>query len=124
MAEFSQSKAKKVMEEYLISHYDLSHTLELNNSDGGLGYGKEVFDEIAPPVRLCIVRGLWRRDCSNVTFMQECLDIPQSTVSQHLGKLRQAGIIQGERNGLEICYSLKDPLIEEILKIMFEENKA
>ena len=46
VAEFSQSKAKKVMEEYLISHYDLSHTLVLSNSDGGLGYGKEVFDEI------------------------------------------------------------------------------
>ncbi len=79
---------------------------------------------IAHPVWLCIVRGLWRRGCSNVTFMQECLDIPQSTVSQHLGKLRQAGIIQGERNGLEICYSLKDPLIEEILKIMFEEKNV
>ncbi len=79
---------------------------------------------IAHPVRLCIVRGLWRRGCCNVTFMQECLDIPQSTVSQHLGKLRQAGIIQGERNGLEICYSLKDPLIEEILKIMFEEKNV
>ena len=73
---------------------------------------------IAHPVRLCIVRGLWRRGCCNVTFMQECLDIPQSTVSQHLGKLRQAGI------GLEICYSLKDPLIEEILKIMFEEKNV
>ncbi len=46
VAEFSQSKAKKVMEEYLLSHYDLSHTLVLSNSDGGLGYGKEVFDEI------------------------------------------------------------------------------
>ena len=79
---------------------------------------------IAHPVRLCIVRGLWRRGCCNVTFMQECLDIPQSTVSQHLGKLRQAGIIQGERNGLEICYSLKDPLIEKILKIMFEEKNV
>jgi len=77
---------------------------------------------IAHPVRLCIVRGLWRKGCCNVTFMQECLGVPQSTVSQHLGKLRQAGIIEGQRQGLEICYSLKDPLVEKILAIMFEEE--
>ena len=34
------------MEEYFASHYDLSHTLVLSSSDGGSGYGKEVFDEI------------------------------------------------------------------------------
>ena len=54
--------------------------------------------------------------------MQDCLEVPQSTVSQHLGKLRQAGIIEGQRQGLEICYSLKDPLVEKILALMFEDE--
>ena len=36
--------------------------------------------------------------------MQTCLDIPQSTVSQHIQKLKAAGIIEGDRTGLEINY--------------------
>lgn len=63
----------------------------------------EILKAISHPVRLCIVKGLMENQC-NVTKMQECLDLPQSTVSQHLAKLKAAGIIQGERNGLEICY--------------------
>lgn len=46
VAEFSHKAAKEAMEEYLASHYDLSHTLVLSNSDGGSGYGEEVFEEI------------------------------------------------------------------------------
>lgn len=57
------------------------------------------------PVRLCIVRGLLKQSC-NVTKIQECIGLPQSTISQHLGVLRSMGIIQGKRRGIEIIYSL------------------
>ena len=83
----------------------------------------ELLKVIAHPVRLCIARGLWRSGSCNVSHMQCCLEVPQSTVSQHLGKLRQAGIIQGDRQGLEICYSLKDKRVEKILEILFAEDK-
>ncbi|MEM5769681.1 MAG: metalloregulator ArsR/SmtB family transcription factor, partial [Bacillota bacterium] len=63
----------------------------------------EILKVLAHPVRLCIVRGLMDNQC-NVTKMQECLALPQSTVSQHLARLKSAGIIEGERTGLEICY--------------------
>ncbi len=56
------------------------------------------------PARLCIVHGLLRNEGCNVTYMQSCLNIPQSTVSQHLAKLKAAGIIEGKREGLEIKY--------------------
>lgn len=79
----------------------------------------ELLKVIAHPVRLCIVRGLWRSGGCNVTHMQCCMEVPQSTVSQHLGKLRQAGIIQGERNGLEITYRLKDERVKAILSCLF-----
>ena len=38
--------AEGMIREYLIHTYDLSSTLVLSNSDGGPGYGKEVFDRI------------------------------------------------------------------------------
>ncbi len=79
----------------------------------------EMLKAIAHPVRLCIVRRLWREGTCNVTHMQECMDMPQSTISQQLGKLRQAGIIEGDRQGLEVRYSLKDDNVRKILEILF-----
>lgn len=75
---------------------------------------------LAHPRRLCIVHGLMENNC-NVTKIQECLGLPQSTVSQHLAKLKAAGIIEGSRNGLEICYSVVDEEIKEVVKILTKE---
>ena len=83
----------------------------------------EVLKALAHPVRLCIARGLWRNGSCNVTHMQNCLEAPQSTVSQHVGKLRQAGIIEGQRKGLEITYSIKDKRIEKLLSCLFSTEE-
>jgi DNA-binding transcriptional ArsR family regulator len=77
----------------------------------------EKLKALAHPLRLCIVKGLINDKC-NVTKIQECLDIPQSTVSQHLSKLKAAGIIAGERNGIEVCYRVIDKEAMEIIRIM------
>ena len=82
----------------------------------------EFLKVLAHPVRLCIVRGLMKKDSCNVSFMKECLDMPQSTISQHLQKLRSVGIIEGERNGLEVNYKIKDKKVEEIIKILLDMN--
>ncbi|WHH57454.1 metalloregulator ArsR/SmtB family transcription factor [Petroclostridium sp. X23] len=79
----------------------------------------EILKALAHPVRLCIVKGLIENQC-NVTKMQECLNLPQSTISQHLGKLKAAGIIEGERNGLEICYKVINEDVRKIMKVLFE----
>lgn len=63
-----------------------------------------------------------KKNSCNVSFMQECLDMPQSTISQHLQKLRSVGIIEGERNGLEVNYKIKDKKVEEIIKILLDMN--
>lgn len=81
----------------------------------------EFLKVLAHPVRLCIVRGLMQKDSCNVSFMQDCLGMPQSTISQHLQKLRSVGIIEGERNGLEINYKIKDKRVEDIIKVLLGE---
>ncbi len=78
----------------------------------------EKLKAIAHPYRLCIIKGLMDKAC-NVTGIQECLNIPQSTVSQHLAKLKAAGIIEGRRCGLEICYSVIDEEIKDIIRSLF-----
>jgi len=39
-------------------------------------------------------------------------------VKRYLAKLKVAGIIEGNRKGLEICYSVVDEEIKEIVKIL------
>lgn len=81
----------------------------------------EILKALAHPVRLCIVRGLIKKGSCNVSYMQECLDLPQSTVSQHLQKLRTLGILEADRNGLEISYSIKDERVKAVIAIFLAE---
>ncbi|WP_341350036.1 MULTISPECIES: metalloregulator ArsR/SmtB family transcription factor [Caloramator] len=78
-----------------------------------------MFKILGNPIRVSILICLLKGN-SNVTKIQKCLDLPQSTVSQQLGILKGAGIIEGNRNGLEIIYSIVDQKVVEILKSMFD----
>ncbi|AYD40361.1 ArsR family transcriptional regulator [Clostridium fermenticellae] len=79
----------------------------------------EILKVLAHPIRLCIVKGLLEKGECNVSYMQDCLGIPQSTLSQHIQKLRTAKIIEGKRNGLEIHYKICNPLVVKLLKVLF-----
>ena len=83
----------------------------------------EILKVLAHPVRLCIVKGLIEKGECNVTYMQTCLDTPQSTTSQHLQKLRSAGIVEGKRNGLEINYKICNDKVYDLIKTLFMDNK-
>lgn len=73
------------------------------------------------PARLCIVDGLLNNEGCNVSYMQSCLNIPQSTVSQHLAKLKAAGIIEGRREGLEIKYKVVNEMAIELINTMYKK---
>ena len=77
----------------------------------------EIFKALANPQRLCIAKGLIDNEC-NVKKITKCMSLPQSTASQHISKLKAAGIISGERNGNEICYKVVDERIKKILDIL------
>ena len=83
----------------------------------------ELMKILAHPVRICIVKGLLEKGECNVTYMQECLDTPQSTVSQHVQKLKAAGVIEGRRKGLEIYYKVTDKKAAELIMLLLQEKK-
>lgn len=93
--------------------------MELNYKE--LEEVSEVLKAMAHPVRLCMVRGLLQNGKCNVTSMQNRLNLPQSTVSQHIQKLKQAGIIEGERSGLEINYSISEGRIKNLIMAIIHE---
>ncbi|HMA58832.1 MAG TPA: metalloregulator ArsR/SmtB family transcription factor [Halanaerobiales bacterium] len=82
----------------------------------------KILKAISHPIRLCVVKGLMESEGYNVTKMQSCLDIPQSTLSQHLTKLKDLNIIEGERNGVEIKYYVKNDEVKKIINTIFEEK--
>jgi DNA-binding transcriptional ArsR family regulator len=79
----------------------------------------ELLKAIAHPVRLCIVRGLLEQGECNVNKIQACLQLPQSTISQHLSKLRDIGIIKGNRHGVEIFYQVVNEDLKKVVKALF-----
>lgn len=50
-AGYDRNQVVRQMKNYLKGHYELSECLVLSNSDGGSGYGKGIFDEIAEGCR-------------------------------------------------------------------------
>lgn len=81
----------------------------------------EILKALAHPVRLCIIHGLIGCNGCNVSHIQNCLGMPQSTISQHLAKLRNSGIIVGERNGLEITYRVDNPKVKAIINAILHK---
>lgn len=80
----------------------------------------ELLKTLGHPIRLCIVKGLIEQGENNVSYMQECLDVPQSTLSQHLAKLRASHIIEYERKGTEIYYSVKNKEVIDLIRVLFD----
>lgn len=93
--------------------------MEHTNDFETLASKAELLKAIAHPVRLCIVRRLMEQGECNVNKMQDCLKIPQSTISQHLGKLRDLGIIKGNRQGVEIYYQVINEDVQNVVKALF-----
>ncbi len=77
----------------------------------------EILKVLGHPIRLKIVAGLCTQEC-NVKHIWECLGLPQATVSQHLALLKNKGIIEGKREGVEVHYSVVHPLAIKIIQIL------
>jgi ArsR family transcriptional regulator len=80
----------------------------------------EVLKALAHPIRLQIIEaitGLSEDGCS-VSRIQKKLSIPQSTISQHLQILKNKGLIDGERKGVEICYRVVEKRVREVMRIL------
>ena len=73
-----------------------------------------VFKALGHPTRLFLVQELAASE-RNVSDLTEQVGADISTVSQHLSVLRQAGIVQAEKRGSSVTYSLRVPCVIEFL---------
>lgn len=74
----------------------------------------DVLKALGHPVRLKIVQELKSLDSCCCADMCDCFSQSQSTISQHLSVLKDAGIINSERNGNKSCFTLNHDALKEI----------
>lgn len=85
--------------------------------DGDDLWLSEACRALGHPARVKIVRELAHREyvCGDIVDM---VPLSQSTVSQHLRVLRQAGLIQGQVEGPRVCYRLDTDSIRRLGGLM------
>jgi ArsR family transcriptional regulator len=75
----------------------------------------ELLQVISPPARLEILLIVGAGEAC-VCYLESRLGYRQAYISQHLMALRQAGLIEAQREGKYIFYKLVDPKILPIIK--------
>ncbi len=86
-----------------------------NPSSDTFDRAARVLKALSHRLRLKLVCGLRSEPCTQ-TFIAGKLDLPQSTVAQHLKVLRLEGLIKEEKRGVEVVFSLaSDPEVTRIL---------
>ena len=75
-----------------------------------------LFHSLSDRTRLRIVQRLAASEV-RVTDLVAELELPQSTVSKHLGCLRECGLVSGRPEGRQVFYSLARPELFELLAV-------
>jgi predicted transcriptional regulator len=61
---------------------------------------------LAHPARIAILQLLVRKQACVCGSIVEEVGLAQSTISQHLKELKEAGIVQGTIDGTNVCYCI------------------
>lgn len=79
------------------------------------------------PARIAILEILLKRNTCICNDLVDELPLSQSTISQHLRELKDAGIIKGEIEGTSVCYCIDEKVWKEAQKAfnkMFDSFKS
>lgn len=63
---------------------------------------------LAHPARIAILQVLIKKQSCICGDIVEELPLSQSTVSQHLKELKEAGLIKGDIDGVKVCYCIDE----------------
>src|SRR5437899_4874592 len=79
-----------------------------------------IFQALAHPTRIAIIELLRDEGEVAVSRIQDVLGLEQANASQHLAVLRSKQIVVGRKDGNQVFYSLRDPILGGILDLMRE----
>lgn len=82
---------------------------------------------LAHPARIAIIQHLLSSEsCINSDLVEE-LGLAQATISQHLRELKEIGLIQGNIDGVRMCYCIDSEKWNEMkskLNLLFDQFSA
>jgi len=78
----------------------------------------EMLKALGHPVRLKVIHHLLSQVCCCCGDLCQCFDHSQSTISQHLGVLKDAGVLAANKDGNRMLYSI-EPTAFEFLQSVF-----
>ena len=84
-------------------------------------YKASIFQAMSHPTRIAILEVLRDRELSARTI-QEKLGVEQANLSQHLAILRNRQIVSSRKDGNQVFYSIRNPMLVEVLDIMRQRN--
>lgn len=79
----------------------------------------KLFRGLADPSRLAILEAL-REGPRTVSQILEATGLSQSNASNHLGCLRDCGLVSSEQQGRYVRYQLSDPRVAAVLQLAEE----
>lgn len=82
----------------------------------------DILKALAHPVRLCMAHNILENGGCSVGHMQEYLGISQSLTSQHLAKLKAAGILRAERKGKNMEYCIADEAAASVVRALLDKE--
>jgi DNA-binding transcriptional ArsR family regulator len=90
---------------------------------GNVARFADMFSAMGIEARLRIMRALLAAHPQGLVVgeIQNELDIPNSTLSHHLDKLRQEGLVKVEREGTFLRYTADTQSLQELLRFLFDE---
>jgi ArsR family transcriptional regulator len=89
-------------------------------------YKASIFQALSHPTRIAILELLRDREYSARTI-QEKLGLEQANLSQHLAILRSRQIVVNRKDGNQVFYSIRNPVLVQVLDLMrdyFHTNLA
>lgn len=106
-----------VIDFILIIAYILVFEYTCNMSDAIRRFKADVFQALGHPTRIAIVE-LLRHGPLPAGKLIKQLGIEQANVSQHLSVLRSKQVVINRKEGNQVFYSLRDPILSEVLDVM------
>ena len=77
----------------------------------------EIFQTLAHPTRIAIVEMLRGGEMSAGQIIEQ-LGLEQANASQHFAVLRSRQIVVNRKEGNQVFYSLRDPVLIEVLDVL------
>jgi DNA-binding transcriptional ArsR family regulator len=77
----------------------------------------DIFQALAHPTRIAIVEALRQGEVGAGVLLQQ-LQVEQANLSQHLAILRSKQVVVGRKAGNLVFYSLRDPVLSDVLDLL------